>query len=201
VSATNASLPILLDPAELRALLARIGEEIALDHPDGVVLVGVLKGALLFLADLARAIPDVPVEIDFIAISRFAPDSGRVRITQDVQVDVGGRDVVIVEDIVDTGLTLSYLSAQLAARGPRRLDVCALLDRTTRRIVPEEVRYRGVVIDDGFLLGYGLHYRDLYRNLPFIAIGDRETVRDRPDVYVSELYGPLSSGLRTNGGG
>jgi hypoxanthine phosphoribosyltransferase len=201
VSATSSSLPILLDPEELRALLLRIGEEIALDHPDGVVLVGVLKGALLFLADLARAIPDVPVEIDFIAISRFAPDSGRVRITQDVQIDVGGRDVVIVEDIVDTGLTLSYLSAQLAARGPRRLDVCALLDRTTRRIVPEEVRYRGVVIDDGFLLGYGLHFRDLYRNLPFIAIGDREEVRDRPDVYVSELYGPRPSGLRTNGGG
>jgi hypoxanthine phosphoribosyltransferase len=195
-------LPILLDPDELRALLTRIGEEIALDHPDGVVLVGVLKGALLFLADLARAIPDVPVEVDFIAISRFAPDSGRVRITQDVQIDVGGRDVVIVEDIVDTGLTLSYLSAQLAARGPRRLDVCALLDRTSRRIVPETVRYRGVVLDDGFVLGYGLHYHDLYRNLPFVAVGDRDSVREQPDVYVSELYrGADSTRFPSNGGG
>jgi hypoxanthine phosphoribosyltransferase len=184
-----AERPILLGPDELHALLARIGREIAADHPHGVVLVGVLKGALLFLADLVRAIPDVPVEVDFIAISRFKPDSGRVRITQDVQTDIGGRDVVIVEDIVDTGLTLSYLSAQLLARGPRTLDVCALLDRQSRRIVPEQVRYRGVVLEDGFVLGYGLHYRDLYRNLPFVAVGDRQAVSDRPDVYVSELYG------------
>jgi hypoxanthine phosphoribosyltransferase len=183
-----AERPILLGPDELRAVLARIGEEIATDHPDGVVLVGVLKGALLFLADLARAIPEIPVEIDFIAISRFKPDSGRVRITQDLQIDIGGRDVVIVEDIVDTGLTLSYLSAQLLARGPRRLDACALLDRESRRIVPETVRYRGVRLEHGFVLGYGLHYRDLYRNLPFVAVGDRDAVRDRPDVYVSELY-------------
>jgi hypoxanthine phosphoribosyltransferase len=194
-------LPILLDPDEMRALLRRVGEEIARDHPDGVVLNGVLNGALLFLADLARSIPDVPVEIDFIAISRFAPDSGRVRITQDVQIDIGGRDVVIVEDIVDTGLTLAYLSAQLAARGPRRLDVCALLDRTSRRIVPEPVRYCGVVLDDGFVLGYGLHYRDLYRNLPFIAVGDRDAVRDRPDVYVAELYGPTAHRFRGDGVG
>jgi hypoxanthine phosphoribosyltransferase len=96
---------------------------------------------------------------------------------------------VIVEDIVDTGLTLSYLSAELLARGPRTLDVCALLDRESRRIVPEKVRYRGVVLEDGFVLGYGLHYRDLYRNLPFVAVGDRDVVSDRPDVYVSELYG------------
>jgi hypoxanthine phosphoribosyltransferase len=188
-----AERPILLGPEELHALLVRIGSEIAHDHPQGVVLVGVLKGALLFLADLVRAIPDVPVEVDFIAISRFKPDSGRVRITQDVQIDIGGRDVVIVEDIVDTGLTLSYLSAQLLARSPRTLDVCALLDRESRRIVPEKVRYRGVVLEDGFVLGYGLHYRDLYRNLPFVVVGDRDVVRDRPDVYVSELYGASAS--------
>ncbi len=179
----------MLGGAELQVTLERVGEEIARDHPDGVVLVGVLKGALLFLADLARAIHGVPVEIDFIAISRFAPDSGRVRITQDVQIDIGGRDVVVVEDIVDTGLTLAYLLAQLAARGPRTLDVCALLDRDARRIVPQEIRYRGMQLEDAFVLGYGLHYRELYRNLPFVAVGDRSEVRDRPDVYVSELYG------------
>jgi hypoxanthine phosphoribosyltransferase len=182
------SRSILLGPDDLRAVLARIGGEIAADHPDGVLLIGVLKGALLFLADLARAIPDIPVAVDFISISRFAPDSGRVRITQDVQMDIAGRDVVIVEDLVDTGLTLSYLSTQLRARGPRRLDVCALLDRESRRIVPETVRYRGVRVEDAFVLGYGLHYRDLYRNLPFVAVGDRDEVRRRPDVYVHDLY-------------
>jgi hypoxanthine phosphoribosyltransferase len=185
----NDSRPILLGPDDLRALLTRIGGEIARDHPHGVVLVGVLKGALLFLADLARAIPDVPVEVDFIAISRFAPDSGRVRITQDVQIDIADRDVVIVEDIIDTGLTVSYLKAQLATRNPRTLDVCALLDRESRRIVPEPVRYRGVALEEGFVLGYGLHYRDLYRNLPFVAVGDRDAVREHPEIYVSELYG------------
>jgi hypoxanthine phosphoribosyltransferase len=188
------SRSILLGPDDLRAVLQRIGREIAADHPDGVVLVGVLKGALLFLADLARAIPEIPVAVDFISISRFAPDSGRVRITQDLEMDVAGRDVVIVEDLVDTGLTLSYLSTQLRAREPRRLDVCALLDRESRRIVPETVRYRGIRLEHAFVLGYGLHYRDLYRNLPFVAVGDRDEVRRQPDVYVRDLYG-ASAGL------
>jgi hypoxanthine phosphoribosyltransferase len=192
--------PILLGADDLRATVERIGGEIARDHPRGVVLVGVLKGALLFLADLARAIPDIGVEVDFIAITRFAPNSGRVRITQDVQVDIADRDVVIVEDIIDTGLTVSYLKTQLAARGPSSLDVCALLDRESRRIVPEPVRYRGVVLDHGFVLGYGLHYRDLYRNLPFVALGDRDEVRAQPEIYVSELYG-ASATLRTPGSG
>jgi len=202
VTAGDPALPtsVLLGPDELRALLDRIAREIEHDHPDGVVLVGVLKGALLFLADLARAITEIPVDVDFIAISRFAPDSGRVRITHDMDTDIAGRDVVIVEDIVDTGLTLSYLSRQLAARGPRTLDACALLDRESRRIVPERVRYRGVALEDAFVLGYGLHYRDLYRNLPFVAVGDRDAVRDRPDVYVSELYG-TRGGLTGGGGG
>jgi hypoxanthine phosphoribosyltransferase len=191
---------ILLDSDELAAMLRRLGDEIARDHPDGVVLVGVLKGALLFVADLARAIRDVPVEVDFIAISRFAPDSGRVRITQDLVTDIAGRDVVIVEDIVDTGLTLAYLSAQLSARNPRTLDACALLDRQSRRIVPEAPRYRGIELEAGFVLGYGLHYRDLYRNLPFVAVGDRDAVRERPDVYVSELYGAAAA-RRSGGGG
>jgi hypoxanthine phosphoribosyltransferase len=192
---------LLLGPEDLRAVLARIGREIASDHPDGVVLIGVLKGALLFLADLARAIPDVPVAVDFISISRFAPDSGRVRITQDVQMDIADRDVIIVEDLVDTGLTLSYLSAQLRARNPRTFDVCALLDRESRRIVPETVRYRGVRLEDAFVLGYGLHYRDLYRNVPFVSVGDRDEVRRRPDVYVRDLYAASTDrGDGDNGG-
>jgi hypoxanthine phosphoribosyltransferase len=183
------ALTVLLGRDELAEQVRRLGREIASDHPDGVVLVGVLKGALIFLSDLARAIDGVPVEVDFISISRFAPDSGRVKILHDLAADISGRDVVIVEDIVDTGLTLAYLSAQLWARGPRRLDVCALLDRPSRRIVPEEVRYRGVELRDEFVLGYGLHARDLYRNLPFVVTADRDEVLARPDTHVADVYG------------
>jgi hypoxanthine phosphoribosyltransferase len=181
---------ILLDADTLAAHVRRLAREIERDHPDGVVLIGVLKGALLFFADLARAITTIPVELDFIAISRFAPDSGRVKILHDVDADIGGREVVLVEDIVDTGLTLAYLIGQLRERAPRTLSACTLLDRPKRRIVPSELRYRGVELDDEFVLGYGLHTRDLYRNLPFVAVGDREVVAEEPEAYVTQLYGP-----------
>ena len=108
----------LLDEAAIRECVERLAAEIAADHPDGVVLVGVLKGALIFLADLARAVRDVDVEIGFIAISRYAPDSGRVRILHDVDVELTGRDVILVEDLVDTGLTLGYLVEHVARSGP-----------------------------------------------------------------------------------
>ncbi len=189
---------ILLDSRAVSSQVHRLGAEIAADHPDGVVLVGVLKGALLFTADLARAVTGIPVEIDFISISRFAPDSGRVKILHDLDSDIGGRDVVVVEDIVDTGLTLAYLIGQLGERGPRRLSVCTLLDRPARRIVPHDLRYRGLELADEFVLGYGLHARDLYRNLPFVAVGDREVVAATPDAYVAQLYG--AEGGRGAGG-
>jgi len=179
---------VLLDQAAIARHVRRLGQEIAEDHPDGVVLVGVLKGALIFLADLVRAIPDIAVEVDFMSISRFAPDSGRVRILHDLETDIGGRDVVIVEDIVDTGLTLAYLSGQLRARGPRRLHTCTLLDRPSRRIVPQEVRYRGVVLTNEYVLGYGLHVRDLYRNVPYVIAADRDVLVARPDAYVRDVY-------------
>jgi hypoxanthine phosphoribosyltransferase len=179
---------VLLDQAAIARHVRRLGQEIAEDHPDGVVLVGVLKGALIFLADLVRAIPDIAVEVDFMSISRFAPDSGRVRILHDLETDIGGRDVVIVEDIVDTGLTLAYLSGQLLARGPRRLHTCTLLDRPSRRIVPQEVRYRGVVLTNEYVLGYGLHVRDLYRNVPYVIAADRDVLVARPDAYVRDVY-------------
>jgi hypoxanthine phosphoribosyltransferase len=183
---------VVLDAETLHGHVARLGAEIAADHPDGVVLVGVLKGALIFLSDLVRAIPDVPVEVDFMSISRFAPDSGRVKILYDVQTDLTERDVVVVEDVVDTGLTLAYLMTQLRERAPRRLSACALLDRPSRRIVPQPVQYRGVEVSEAFLLGYGLHYRDAYRNLPFIVEGDRDAVISDPNVYVQDLYDGLA---------
>lgn len=179
----------LVDEAAIGVLVQRLAAEIAADHPDGVVLVGVLKGALIFVADLARAIRDVAVEVDFIAISRYAPDSGRVRILHDVALELEGRDVVLVEDLVDTGLTLGYLLEHVRARRPRRVEVCALLDRPARRILPVPVRYVGVEIPDVFVLGYGLHNADLYRNVPRIVAADRDTVRDQPDAYVDALYG------------
>jgi hypoxanthine phosphoribosyltransferase len=188
---------VLLDEAAIARTVARLAGEITADHPEGVVLVGVLKGALLFLADLARAITQIPVEIEFIAISRFAPDSGRVRILHDLTIDVTDRDVVVVEDIVDTGLTLTYLLAQLGQRHPRHLAACALLDRTRRRIVPLQLQYRGVELTDEYVLGYGLHARDLYRNLPFVVQADPDVLRDAPDAYVAEVYG--SGGARPEG--
>jgi hypoxanthine phosphoribosyltransferase len=191
----------LLGADEIARHVERLGREIGHDHPEGVVLVGVLKGALLFLADLARAVTGVPVEVDFISISRFAPDSGRVKILHDLQSDLTGRDVVIVEDVVDTGLTLAYLVRQLEARGARRVSACALLDRAVRRIVPQEVRYRGVEVGDDYLLGYGLHHRDLYRNLPFVVRVDRATLEHRPDVHVAGLYAGAPAGEGASGAG
>jgi hypoxanthine phosphoribosyltransferase len=179
----------LLDEGALRACVERVAAEITADHPDGVVLVGVLKGALIFLADLARALTSIEVAVDFISISRYAPDSGRVRILQDVGLDLTGRDVVLVEDLVDTGLTIAYLLNHLRARGPHQLDVCTLLDRQARRIVPLQVRYVGAVIPDVFVLGYGLHLADLYRNVPRVVEADRRVVQHDPGAYLTTLYG------------
>jgi hypoxanthine phosphoribosyltransferase len=189
---SGATLPppaVLLDEVAIAARVERLAQAIMADHPDGVVLVGVLKGALIFTADLVRAISDVDVTVDFIAISRYAPDSGRVRILHDVSLDVDGRDVVLVEDLVDTGLTLGYLLGHLRARSPRRLEVCTLLDRPARRIVPLPVRYVGEEIPDVYVLGYGLHRADLYRNLPRVVVADRRVVAAEPEAYVAALYG------------
>lgn len=184
---------VLVDQESLARHVERIAGEITRDHPDGVVLVGVLKGALIFLADLARAITDIEVTVDFLAISRYAPDSGRVRILKDLDVDIEGRDVIIVEDLVDTGLTIAYLLSHVRERAPRSLDVCTLLDRPARRIVPQPVRYVGQQIDDVFVLGYGLHHVDLYRNVPYIVEADRRVVLERPAAYVDALYGGQST--------
>lgn len=176
---------VLLTRDDLRARVEALAASVADDHPDGVVLVGVLKGALVFTADLARALTRVPVVLDFLAISRYAPDSGRVRILKDLDVEIGGRDVVVVEDLVDTGLTLAYLLGHLASLEPRSLDVCTLLDRSERRIVPTEVRYVGAVVPgDAFVVGYGLHVGERYRNLPFVLQVDREALDADPSACV-----------------
>lgn len=183
---------IVLDEIALDATVRRLAGEIVADHPDGVVLIGVLKGALVFLADLVRAVEGIDVLVDFLAISRYAPDSGRVRILKDLDIDVARRDVVLVEDLVDTGLTLAYLLEHVRGRGPRRLEVCTLLDRAERRIVPLPVRYVGTEVPgDAFVLGYGLHVGERYRNLPVVVRADPAALTADPDAYLS-LYGARS---------
>jgi hypoxanthine phosphoribosyltransferase len=182
-----------MGPEALAETVSRLAGEIDRDHPDGVVLIGVLKGSLFFLADLARAMT-VPCEVDFIAISHLTPGSGRVRITKDLDMDIAGRHVVVVEDIVDTGLTLSYLLGQLNARSPAGLTVCTLLDRARRRIVPLPTRYAGLAIDDEFVIGYGLDYAQRYRNVSGLAVGDLRVLERDPDAYVSNFYGRAEDG-------
>jgi len=184
---------IVLDRAELAAVVQRLGAAIEADHPDGVVMIGVLKGALVFLADLVRAVQHVDVLVDFLAISRYAPNSGRVRIVQDVQLELGGRDVVLVEDLIDTGLTCAYLLQHVEGLGARRVEVCTMLDRPGRRIVPITPRYVGATIaDDAFVLGAGLHHHDRYRNLPIVIEADRRALDDDADAFTS-WYGSTAS--------
>ena len=152
-----------------------------------MLLVAVLKGSVPFLADMVRCLTLTPL-VDFMAISSYAPDSGRVRIVKDLDLDVGGRDVVLVEDIVDTGLTLTYLLGQLRSRQARSVEACTLLDKAARRIVPTPLRFRGFEIGDDFALGYGLDYGGRYRNLDRVVAGDLEVLRGDPDAYVGHLY-------------
>jgi hypoxanthine phosphoribosyltransferase len=165
----------------------RLAREVSDAYTDGVVLVAVLKGSVWFLADLVRAMTIVP-EVDFLAVSAYTAGTGRVRIVKDLEIDVFDRDVVLIEDIVDTGLTLTYLLGELARRQPRSLEVCALLDKQCRRIVPTPVRFAGFEIGDEFALGYGLDFAERYRNLDLVVAGDMDVLRADPDAYVRELF-------------
>jgi len=177
----------LLAAGEVRRRIRELAAAIDEDHPHGVVLVAVLKGALPFLADLVRSM-HVPVEVDFLAISAYEPDSGRVRLVKDLDTDLAGRAVVLVEDIVDTGLTLGYLLGELRRREPSTLRVCALLDKTARRILPTDLDYRGFEIDDVFVLGFGLDFAGRYRNLDHLVVGEVDVLTRDPDAYIAQLY-------------
>lgn len=178
---------VLIDGDSLRTGVARLGAELSAAYPQGMVLVAVLKGSVCFLADLVRVVT-VPCEVDFLAISSYAEGTGRVRIVKDLDTDISDRDVVLVEDIVDTGLTLTYILGELGRRGPRSLEVCALLDKTARRIVPTPLRFVGFPIDDEFVLGYGLDYAERYRNLDRVVAGDLGALRVGADAHVEELF-------------
>jgi hypoxanthine phosphoribosyltransferase len=187
------SADVLIAPDELQAEVARLAGEISAGYPDGVVLVAVLKGSLPFLADLARLIT-VPVRIDFLAISAYEPDSGRVRMVKDLDIDIAGEPVLLVEDIVDTGLTLGFLTGELQRRQPASLDTCALFDKRVRRILPTPIRFVGFEVDDVFLLGYGLDFAGRYRNLDLVVTGDLDVLTADPDAYVEDLYRPGPGG-------
>ena len=151
------------------------------------MLVSVLKGGLIFLADLLRSMTIVP-EVDFLAVSPYAPGTGRVRIVKDLDADLDGRDVVLVEDVVDTGLTVNYLLGELRRRSPRSLEVCTLLDRTPQRIVPTTIRFRGIEIGEEFLIGYGLDWAERYRNVDRLLAADPGRLRGDADAYVAALF-------------
>lgn len=166
---------VLIPEADIQKRVREMADEIGRDHPDGVHLIAVLKGAFVFLSNLARAMPG-HCSVDFMAVSSYGKgtsSSGQVQVLKDLGSDVEGRDIVIVEDIVDTGLTLTYLQQILRARSPRTLRTACLLSKPSRRKVDVPVEYIGFTIEDKFVVGYGLDYAEKYRNLPYIAvIGD-----------------------------
>ncbi|HEV3127349.1 MAG TPA: hypoxanthine phosphoribosyltransferase [Solirubrobacteraceae bacterium] len=163
---------ILVSAEDLDRRISELAQEISRDYQGrDLVLVGVLKGAVFFLSDLMRLL-DVPVEVDFMAVASYGSatkSSGVVRILKDLDAAIEGRDVLIVEDIVDSGLTLQYLLRNLAGRNPRSLEVCALLIKPERQKVELPTRYVGFEIPNRFAIGYGLDYGERYRNLPYVA--------------------------------
>lgn len=191
-------LPIglVLSAEQIQAQVAELGAAITRDYAGkSPVLIGVLKGSVLFMADLVRRI-DLPVRVDFMSISSYgkAARTGVVRILKDLDTPITGEDVVLVEDIVDTGLTITYLLANLRARGPASLEVCALLDKSVRRIIEVPIRYKGFDIPDEFVVGYGLDHDGRYRNLPgIVGVGDVEALADDPGA-LAEVLAALEPG-------
>jgi hypoxanthine phosphoribosyltransferase len=164
---------VLIDEERLQRRIHELGAEISSDYAGReLLLVGVLKGAVFFMADLMRSIT-VPCEIDFMAISSYGAStdsSGVVRILKDLDINIENRHVVVVEDIVDSGLTLSYLVRNLESRGPASLEVCALLTKPGRREIEVDVGYVGFEIPNKFVIGYGLDFAERYRNLPYVGV-------------------------------
>lgn len=170
---------ILIDETSLQARIAELGEKISADYKDSsdMLLICILRGAFIFLSDLSRKIT-VPHSMDFMAISSYGSgnrsSSGVVRINMDLTTNIYGKDVLIVEDIIDSGNTLSYVLELLTTRKPKSLNVCTLLDKHERREVDISIRYTGFQIPDKFVFGYGLDLDEIYRNLPFIGVVDLE---------------------------
>jgi hypoxanthine phosphoribosyltransferase len=176
---------VLLSEQQIHERIAELGRELSTEYADkDPLLVGILSGSFLFIADLARHM-NIPLSIDFMAVSSYGDrtsSSGVVRILKDLNTSITGRHVILVEDIVDSGLTLDYLSELLRTRHPASLEVCSLLDKAEARRRPIAIRYVGFPCPNEFVVGYGLDYRGRYRNLPFIGVL-------KPSVYVGTPEG------------
>jgi hypoxanthine phosphoribosyltransferase len=170
---------VLIEEDAVATRVAELGAEISNDYASkDLLLVGVLKGAVFFMADLMRQL-SIPCEVDFMAISSYGAStdsSGVVRILKDLDINIDGRDVLVVEDIIDSGLTLSYLLRNLESRNPASLEICALLTKPDRREIDVHVRYTGFEIPNEFVIGYGLDFGERYRNLPYVAVLDPDAV-------------------------
>jgi hypoxanthine phosphoribosyltransferase len=180
-----------LDAEQLAEIVGDIGRAISQDHPEGVVLVGILKGSVCLVADLAREL-SVPCAVDFLALSAYGAGGARIKLSKDLDADVAGRSVVVAVDIVDSGLTVSYVRRLLGERGARSADVCALLDRRPRRLLPIDIRYVGREIGEEYVVGYGLDFEERYRNLPELVVVDPDTLRSsrpEPDDAVASVQG------------
>lgn len=164
---------VMVSEEQLKARIAELAKQLDKEYEGkNPLMVGILKGSVMFYADLLRAMT-IPVEMDFMAISSYgagSKSSGEVKLIKDLDRKIEGRDVIIVEDIIDSGYTLSYLKRMLYSRKPASVKICALLDKYARRVVPIEADYKGFDIEDEFVIGYGLDYAERYRNLPYIGI-------------------------------
>ena len=162
--------------------VSELGKELRGSLQEGAVIVGVLKGCLPFMADLVREL-DLPIEVDFLALSSFMPDTGRVRLTRDLDTDITGKQVVLVEDLVDTGLRLNFLLQHLRGRSPSEVRVCAMFDRVERRVIPVELQHVGFELDSSYVVGYGLDHGGKFRNLPeLVSVELGELERNSQEV-------------------
>lgn len=164
---------VLYSEEQIQSKVLELGAAISADYTGrSPLLVGVLKGVFIFMSDLFRALT-IPAEVDFIAVASYSPDSrahGMVQLIKDLETSIAGRHVLFVEDMVDTGLTLSYLLKNLRARNPASLEVCTLFDKSRRRLINIPIKYKGFDLPDYFVVGYGLDYREQYRHLPYVGL-------------------------------
>lgn len=164
---------VLYSEAEIQAMVQKMGSAISVDYAGrNPVMIGVLKGVVFFMADLLRAV-SIPVEMDFIGISSYSSESrnqGYVRLVKDLDMSIQDRHVLFVEDVIDTGLTLSYLLKNIRSRQPTSLEICCLFNKAKRRLIDLPIKYKGFDLPEQFVVGYGLDFREKYRNLPFVGV-------------------------------